>query len=49
LGPVAYFLPPYCIEPADLHRAWDTLESALLEDFPLVENAQGMASISKAP
>ncbi len=29
LGPVVYFLPPYCIEPADLHRAWDTLESAI--------------------
>ena len=25
LGPVAYFLPPYCVEPADLHRAWDLL------------------------
>lgn len=25
LGPVAYFLPPYCIAPADLHRAWDLL------------------------
>ncbi|MDR3437242.1 adenosylmethionine--8-amino-7-oxononanoate transaminase [Telmatospirillum sp.] len=29
LGPVAYFLPPYCLEAADLHRAWDTLEGAL--------------------
>lgn len=29
LGPVIYFLPPYCIEPAELHRAWDTLEAAL--------------------
>ncbi len=29
LGPVAYFLPPYCIEEADLHRAWDTLEAAM--------------------
>lgn len=26
LGPVVYFLPPYCISPADLHRAWDLLE-----------------------
>ncbi len=31
LGPVAYFLPPYCIETADLHRAWDTLEAAFRE------------------
>lgn len=29
LGPVVYFLPPYCIEPEELHRAWDTLEDAL--------------------
>jgi adenosylmethionine-8-amino-7-oxononanoate aminotransferase len=29
LGPVAYFLPPYCIEPADLERAWDVLEEAI--------------------
>jgi adenosylmethionine-8-amino-7-oxononanoate aminotransferase len=29
LGPVVYFLPPYCITAADLHRAWDLLESAL--------------------
>ncbi|PKU23801.1 adenosylmethionine--8-amino-7-oxononanoate transaminase [Telmatospirillum siberiense] len=29
LGPVVYFLPPYCIEPAELHRAWDTLETAI--------------------
>ncbi|MTJ80987.1 MAG: adenosylmethionine--8-amino-7-oxononanoate transaminase [Telmatospirillum sp.] len=29
MGPVAYFLPPYCLEPADLHRAWDTLEAAV--------------------
>ncbi|CAK0749288.1 Adenosylmethionine-8-amino-7-oxononanoate aminotransferase [Azospirillaceae bacterium] len=28
LGSVAYFLPPYCIEPLDLHRAWDVLECA---------------------
>lgn len=28
LGSVAYFLPPYCIEAADLHRAWDVLEEA---------------------
>jgi adenosylmethionine-8-amino-7-oxononanoate aminotransferase len=27
LGSVAYFLPPYCIEPDDLHRAWDTMET----------------------
>jgi len=27
LGPVAYFLPPYCIAPADLHAAWDALEA----------------------
>lgn len=31
LGPVVYFLPPYCIAPADLHRAWDTLEAAIQE------------------
>lgn len=28
LGPVAYFMPPYCIAAADLHRAWDELEAA---------------------
>jgi len=27
LGPVAYFLPPYCIKADDLHRAWDALEA----------------------
>lgn len=27
MGSVAYFLPPYCIEDRDLHRAWDVLES----------------------
>ncbi|HVI50834.1 MAG TPA: adenosylmethionine--8-amino-7-oxononanoate transaminase [Candidatus Sulfotelmatobacter sp.] len=26
MGPVAYFLPPYCITDAELHRAWDVLE-----------------------
>ncbi len=26
MGPVAYFLPPYCIAPDELHRAWDLLE-----------------------
>jgi len=29
LGSVVYFMPPYCIDPVDLHRAWDALESAL--------------------
>jgi adenosylmethionine-8-amino-7-oxononanoate aminotransferase len=29
LGPVAYFMPPYCIDPADLQRAWDVLDAAL--------------------
>jgi adenosylmethionine-8-amino-7-oxononanoate aminotransferase len=29
LGPISYFLPPFCIEPADLNRAWDTLEAAI--------------------
>jgi adenosylmethionine-8-amino-7-oxononanoate aminotransferase len=29
LGSVAYFLPPYCIEAALLHQAWDTLEAAI--------------------
>jgi adenosylmethionine-8-amino-7-oxononanoate aminotransferase len=48
LGAVAYFLPPYCIEPADLHRAWDTLEAALREDFGPYGTA-GAASITKAP
>jgi adenosylmethionine-8-amino-7-oxononanoate aminotransferase len=26
MGPVAYFLPPYCITDAELHQAWDVLE-----------------------
>jgi adenosylmethionine-8-amino-7-oxononanoate aminotransferase len=26
LGPVVYFLPPYCIDSNDLHRAWDILD-----------------------
>ncbi|MBF0444505.1 MAG: adenosylmethionine--8-amino-7-oxononanoate transaminase [Magnetococcales bacterium] len=34
LGNVLYLLPPYCISSSDLHRAWDGIESALLEiDF----------------
>ncbi len=28
IGSVIYFMPPYCIEPADLHRAWDVLGEA---------------------
>lgn len=28
LGSILYFMPPYCISPADLHRAWDVLEAA---------------------
>jgi len=26
LGPVVYFLPPYCTSANDLNRAWDLLE-----------------------
>jgi adenosylmethionine-8-amino-7-oxononanoate aminotransferase len=29
LGPAVYFLPPYCVAPEELHKAWDLLESAL--------------------
>ena len=29
LGPVLYFLPPYCVTPEELHKAWDLLESSL--------------------
>ncbi len=29
LGPVVYFMPPYCTLDADLHRAWDLLEEQL--------------------
>ena len=29
LGNTLYLLPPYCITPAELHRAWDTVEVAL--------------------
>jgi adenosylmethionine-8-amino-7-oxononanoate aminotransferase len=29
LGPVVYFLPPYCLTAEELHQAWDLLESAL--------------------
>jgi len=29
LGPVAYFLPPYCLTAVELHKAWDLLESAI--------------------
>jgi adenosylmethionine-8-amino-7-oxononanoate aminotransferase len=28
LGPVVYFLPPYCVSLAELERAWDLLERA---------------------
>ena len=28
LGATLYFMPPYCIASADLHRAWDVLEAA---------------------
>ncbi|MBF0193926.1 MAG: adenosylmethionine--8-amino-7-oxononanoate transaminase [Magnetococcales bacterium] len=31
LGNVLYLIPPYCISNADLHRAWDGIEAALLE------------------
>lgn len=50
LGPVAYFLPPYCIAPADLHRAWDTLERALLHDIqPSLESGVEEETFTKAP
>jgi adenosylmethionine---8-amino-7-oxononanoate aminotransferase len=26
LGPVLYFMPPYCIEPAELDRAWQVMD-----------------------
>jgi adenosylmethionine-8-amino-7-oxononanoate aminotransferase len=29
LGRVAYFLPPYCIDEADLQAAWDALDAAV--------------------
>ena len=29
LGPAVYFLPPYCVTPAELNKAWDLLESNL--------------------
>jgi adenosylmethionine-8-amino-7-oxononanoate aminotransferase len=29
LGSTIYFLPPYCLAPADLHQAWDILDAAL--------------------
>ena len=29
LGPAVYFLPPYCVTPEELTKAWDLLESAL--------------------
>ncbi len=29
LGNVLYLLPPYCIDPADLHRAWTVVKEAL--------------------
>ncbi len=29
LGPVLYFLPPYCVASEELHKAWDLLESLL--------------------
>jgi len=31
LGDVLYLLPPYCLTDADLHRAWDGIESILAE------------------
>jgi adenosylmethionine-8-amino-7-oxononanoate aminotransferase len=30
LGPVVYFLPPYCVTSEELHKAWDLLESVLV-------------------
>lgn len=29
LGPVVYFLPPYCLTSDELHRAWDLLEASI--------------------
>ena len=29
LGPALYFLPPYCVTPEELHKAWDLLETTL--------------------
>jgi adenosylmethionine-8-amino-7-oxononanoate aminotransferase len=29
LGPVVYFLPPFCVTTEELHTAWDLLEAAL--------------------
>ena len=29
LGNVIYLIPPYCIEDADLHRAFDAIDTAL--------------------
>jgi adenosylmethionine---8-amino-7-oxononanoate aminotransferase len=29
LGNVIYILPPYCIEPTDLHRVYDVIEEAI--------------------
>jgi adenosylmethionine-8-amino-7-oxononanoate aminotransferase len=31
LGPVSYFMPPFCIDPDDLHRAWDAMDEAARE------------------
>ncbi len=31
LGSVVYLLPPYCIEPSDLHRAWEVVEIILTQ------------------
>jgi len=29
LGPVVYFLPPFCVTTEELHTAWNLLEAAL--------------------
>jgi len=34
MGPVAYFLTPYCISDEQLHRAWDALEE-FAKDLPV--------------
>lgn len=34
LGPVLYFVPPYCVTPEELHKAWDLLEFTAGLDGP---------------
>ena len=41
MGPVAYFLPPYCITDAELHRAWDVLEEFAADQSGEADMAAG--------